>query len=178
MKDVAVTATSIRTTFENRTGASGSFNTAIVKLDDDGGLSVVGTQQLISGITNGASQTKTFTIKNRLPEGTYKLSPANKAARNDVWRPKFNLRNHYIEAVVEHNQVPSKKDETKMSTFANFGDKFPADGFTEEPCERALTLGPKSESKTTRAKKSAQKASQKPTKAKSGGLDLDALLGG
>ena len=101
MKDVAVTATSIRTTFENRTGASGSFNTAIVKLDDDGGLSVVGTQQLISGITNGASQTKTFTIKNRLPEGTYKLSPANKAARNDVWRPKFNLRNHYIEAVVD-----------------------------------------------------------------------------
>ena len=102
IKDVSVIgSTSIRATFENRTGASGSFNTGIVKLDDDGGLSVVGSLQTITGMANNTSQTKTFALKNRLSEGTYKLSPASKATRNDVWQPKFNLRNHYIEAVVD-----------------------------------------------------------------------------
>ncbi len=102
MKDVAVTNnTSIKTTFENRSTISGSFNTAIVKLDDDGGLSVVGSQQSISSMASGSSQTKTFNLKNKLPEGTYKLSPANKAARNTEWRTKYNLRDHYIEAVVD-----------------------------------------------------------------------------
>ncbi len=102
MKDVSVVSgTSIKTTFENRTTTSGSFNTAIVKLDDDGGLSVVGSQQSISGMTSGSSQTKTFSLKNRLPEGIYKLSPANKATRNTEWRTKYNLRDHYIEAIVD-----------------------------------------------------------------------------
>ena len=102
IKDVSVTSgTSIKATFENRTGASGNFHTAIVKLDDDGGLSVVGTQQSISSMGNGASQTKKFALKGRLTEGTYKLSPASKATRNTVWKPKYNLRNHYIEAVVD-----------------------------------------------------------------------------
>lgn len=102
IKDVSVVnRTSIKATFENRTGASGSFNTAIVKLDDDGGLSLVGTQQSIASMANNATQTKTFAIKSRLSEGTYKLSPASKPARGDVWRPKYNLRNHYIEAVVD-----------------------------------------------------------------------------
>jgi hypothetical protein len=133
----------------------------------------------------GMTHTERFSILNK--DGEYNdgamgaFSYFAKCAMNDFEMEDIDpeeLIDHYIEAVVEHNQVPSKKDETKMSTFANFGDKFPADGFTEEPCERALTLGPKSESKTTHAKKSAQKATQKPTKTKSGGLDLDALLGG
>ena len=102
IKDVSVVnSTSIKATFENRTGASGSFNTAIVKQDDDGGLSVVGTMQTITGMAADASQTKTFSIKNRLPEGTYRLSPASKPTRSQVWRPKYNLQNHYIEAVVD-----------------------------------------------------------------------------
>ena len=103
IKDVAVTNTVIRATFENRTGATGSFNTAIVKMEDDGSLSVVGTPKNITGITDKASQSKTFDISNLLPEGTYKLSPASKATRNTVWRPKYNMRNHYIEAVVDAN---------------------------------------------------------------------------
>ena len=74
---------------------------AIVKQDDDGGLSVVGTQQNITAMANGSSLTKTFSLRNRLTEGTYRLSPASKATRNDVWRAKYNLRNHYIEAVVD-----------------------------------------------------------------------------
>ena len=101
IKDVSATGTTIKATFENRTGASGSFHTAIVKMEDDGSLSVVGTQQTISSMANNTSQTKTFTLKNKLTEGTYKLSPASKATRNSVWSPKFNMRNHYIEAVVD-----------------------------------------------------------------------------
>ena len=101
IKDVSTTDASIKATFENRTGASGSFNTAIVKLDDDGGLSVVGTMQTITGMSNSASQTKTFIIKDKLPEGTYRLSPASKATKSEEWRAKYNLRNHYIEAVVD-----------------------------------------------------------------------------
>jgi len=101
IKDVSVVGTTIKATFENRTGAKGSFSSAIVKLDDDGGLSVVGTSQSIANLENNATQTKSFAIKSRLPEGTYKLSPASKPSRSDVWRPKYNLRNHYIEAVVD-----------------------------------------------------------------------------
>ena len=36
IKDVTVTGTSIRATFENRTGATGSYNMGIVKMEDDG----------------------------------------------------------------------------------------------------------------------------------------------
>ena len=101
IKDVSVSSTSIKATFENRTGATGSFNTAIVKQDDDGALSVVGNQLTISGMNNNDAQTKTFSINGKLPEGTYKLSPASKPVRSTVWRPKYNLRNHYIEAMVD-----------------------------------------------------------------------------
>ena len=106
IKDVSVSgATSIKATFENRTGATGSFSTAIVKQDDDGGLSVVGTAQSITNMDNGISQTKTFSLKNKLTEGTYRLSPASKATRGKIWRPKYNMRNHYIEAVVDSDGV-------------------------------------------------------------------------
>ena len=102
IKDVSVTSTAIKATFENRTGATSSFNAAIVKLDDDGGISVVGNQQSLSSMDNNTSQTRTFTLKNKLPEGTYKLSPASKTSRSKEWRAKYNLRNHYIEAVVDN----------------------------------------------------------------------------
>ena len=65
---------------------------------------------------------------------------------------------HYIRAEVVHTKMPSRKDPTKTVTFANLGDKSPADGFDEAPVPAA-----------------------KPTPAPSasahaGGLDLDSLL--
>ena len=101
IKDVSATGSNIKATFENRTGATGSFNIAIVMQDDNGELSVVGNQQMITGMAAGSTQTRTFNLKGKLTEGTYRLSPASKATRNTVWRPKFNLYNHYIEAVVD-----------------------------------------------------------------------------
>ena len=105
IKDVSANGTSIKATFENRTGASGSFQTGIVKLEDDGSTSVVGSTQTITGMSAGTSQTKTFTVRSKLSEGTHILSPACKPIRGDVWRPKFNMRSQYIEAVVDSDGV-------------------------------------------------------------------------
>lgn len=83
------------------------------------------------------------------------------------------LIDHYIEAEVIHTKLPSNKDPNKTVTFANLGDKSPADGFDEEPVARAMTLGKDEKgSKTTPTAKPAQKSASTPT----GGLDLDFLL--
>lgn len=103
IKDVSTSGTYIKATFENRTGASGNFQTCVVKLEDDGSTSLVSPIQSISSMANGTSQTKNFPIKSRLPEGTHKLSPACKPSRGDVWQPKYNMRSQYIEAVVDSN---------------------------------------------------------------------------
>lgn len=67
-----------------------------------------------------------------------------KAAMNDFdmedVEPK-DLVNHYIRAEVVYNEKQSYKDPNKTVTFANLGDKYPADGFDTQPVERALTLG-------------------------------------
>lgn len=51
------------------------------------------------------------------------------------------LIDHYIEAEVIHTKSESKKEPGRMLTFANLGDKAPADGFDEEPVPKALSLG-------------------------------------
>ena len=76
------------------------------------------------------------------------------------------LINHYIKAEVVHTESPSKKDPNKTITFANLGEKFPADGFDTEPVEKALTLG----NAVSNPKPEVNNAP------KPGGLDLDALL--
>lgn len=72
----------------------------------------------------------------------------------------------YIWAEVVHNEVQSQKNPNKMNTFANLGDKAPADGFDIEPVEKALTLGKETKTSTQTKKTTTPK-----------GLDLDALLG-
>lgn len=68
------------------------------------------------------------------------------------------LVNHYIRAEVVHSKVPSNKDPNKTVTFANLGDRSPADGFDKKPVERALLLG------------------SKPITVKAKNLDIDSLL--
>ncbi len=69
------------------------------------------------------------------------------------------LINHYIRAEVVHTKLPSKKDPTKTVTFANLGDKSPADGFDEAPV------------------RAAKPAPVPSAAAPAGGYDLDSLLG-
>ena len=95
-----------------------------------------------------------------------------KTAMNDFGmedvEPK-DLVNHYIRAEVVHTKSPSKKDPNKTVTFANLGDKSPADGFDTEPVERALTLG----NENAIQEPVAQEAPQPQTT----GLNLDEMLG-
>ena len=109
INDVEISGTSIKGNWINWTGAVGSFNTGIVKLNDDGTFSLVGSQQSITSMGINTYQTKTFQINGKLPEGTYRLSPASKLSSGKTWHTKYNMRNEYIEAVVDANGVPTMR---------------------------------------------------------------------
>lgn len=88
------------------------------------------------------------------------------------------LINHYVCAEVLHTKLPSNKDPNKTVTFANLGDKSPADGFDTEPVSRALTLGRGNAGAATAPKTTAAPVQPTaPAATPSKGLDLDALLG-
>ena len=69
----------------------------------------------------------------------------------------------YIRAEVVHTEGTSRTG--KPTTYANLGNKESADGFDEEPCEKALTLGHDTKTITT------------SNTNESTDFDLDALLG-
>lgn len=129
----------------------------------------------------GMTHTERFSIKDNNDELNEKALNAfsyfAKTAMGDFSLEDIDpaeLIDHYIEAEVIHTKLPSNKDPNKTVTFANLGDKSPADGFDEEPVARAMTLGKGDKSKSTApAAKPAQKSTSKPTS----GLDIDALLG-
>lgn len=96
----------------------------------------------------GQTMTERFTLMQQGGEYNERALSAfsyfAKTAMNDFdmedIEPK-DLVNHYIRAEVVHNEKQSNKDPNKSVTFANLGDKYPADGFDTQPVERALTLG-------------------------------------
>ena len=96
-----VNKTSVKATFTNTAGFSGGFHSGVVMLCEDGSLALVGNKLTISSLASGASQTKTFALRNKLSEGTYKLSPACKPMRSEEWQAKYDFRSQYIEAVVD-----------------------------------------------------------------------------
>lgn len=131
----------------------------------------------------GATQTERFSIKDQNDEINEKslnaFSYFAKTAMNDFTLDDVDpceLIGHYIRAEVSHTQLPSSKDPTKTVTFANLGDKSPADGFDTEPVARALNMtgGTAPQQKPQAAQTPAPTApAEEPKK----GLDLDALLG-
>lgn len=127
----------------------------------------------------GATHTERFSIKDANDEFNEKALNAfsyfAKTAMNDYGLEDVDpeeLIDHYICAQVVHTELPSTKDPTKTVTFANLGDKSPADGFDTEPVARALTLGRGGDNKP---KAATPKKAATSTPAK--GLDLDSLLG-
>ena len=118
------------------------------------------------------TQTEHFTIKDKNDEPNEKALNAfsyfAKTAMGDYTLEDIDpmeLIDHFIEAEVVHTKLPSNKDPNKTVTFANLGDKAPAEYFDTEPVSRALTLGKD------------KNAAPAPAASKKG-LDLDALLGG
>lgn len=80
------------------------------------------------------------------------------------------LIDHYIKANVVHNVQTNKNDPTKTVTFINLTEKWSADGFETEPCERAITLCAEDRKKVEADKKA------KETKVDTDNVDLSALL--
>ncbi|WP_419169749.1 hypothetical protein [Negativibacillus massiliensis] len=127
------------------------------------------------------TQTERFTIKDKNDEPNEKALNAfsyfAKTAMGDYTLEDIDpmeLIDHFIEAEVVHTKLPSNKDPNKTVTFANLGDKAPAEYFDTEPVSRALTLG-----KDKNAAPAPQKQATTPVPAApKRGLDLDALLGG
>lgn len=133
----------------------------------------------------GATHTERFSIKDQNDEVNEKALNAfsffAKTAMNDFSLEDVDpeeLIDHYIRAEVVHTQLPSRKDPTKNVTFANLGDKSPADGFDTEPVARALSMTG-GEGGTAPQQKPQTPVAQTPSPAAEPkkGLDLDALLG-
>lgn len=129
----------------------------------------------------GMTQTEYFTIKDKNDEPNEKALNAfsyfAKTAMGDYTLEDIDpmeLIDHFIEAEVVHTKLPSDKDPNKTVTFANLGDKAPAEYFDTEPVSRALTLGKDKNAAPATQKQATTPAPAAPKK----GLDLDALLGG
>lgn len=129
----------------------------------------------------GMTHTERFTIKDKNDEPNEKALNAfsyfAKTAMGDYTLEDIDpmeLIDHFIEAEVVHTKLPSNKDPNKTVTFANLGDKAPAEYFDTEPVSRALTLGKDKNAAPALQKQATVPAPAAPKK----GLDLDALLGG
>ncbi len=132
----------------------------------------------------GATHTERFTLKDSNDEYNEKALNAfsyfAKTAMNDYALEDVDpeeLIDHYIRAEVVHTTQPNRNNPEKTVTFANFGDKSPADGFDTEPVARALTIGRGNAGGNTTAAPKATAPKQTTAAAPKKGLDLDALLG-
>lgn len=80
------------------------------------------------------------------------------------------LIGHYIKAQVVHNVQPNRNDPSKTVTFVNLTDKWSADGFDTEPCEKAMTLSPDSRKATK------EKVAEQEEVTNIGDIDLNSVL--
>ncbi len=101
---------------------------------------------------NGITHSERFSLLGKDGEPNEKACNAfsyfAKTALNDFSIEEIDhtdLIDHFIKAEIVHTTSPSNKDPNKTVTFANMGDKAPADGFDTTPCEKALNLGKKQE---------------------------------
>lgn len=116
----------------------------------------------------GLNHEERFSIKDQNDEINEKALNAfsyfAKTAMNDYMLQDVDpkeLIGRYIGAEIKHTQLPSTKDPNKTVSFANLGDKFPADGFNTVITDKTSSIQeqPKTEQKSTST------------------LDIDALLG-
>lgn len=131
----------------------------------------------------GMTHTERFSIKDKNDELNEKALNAfsyfAKTAMGDYALEDVDpveLIDHFICAEVVHTKLPSNKDPNKTVTFANLGDKSPAEYFDTEPVARALSISRGDGKTAAPAPKPAptpSPAAAQPSK----GLDLDALLG-
>lgn len=153
-----------------------------VKYDEDFGKLEI---KLVNA--TGMTHTERFSIKNKndeLNENALRaFSYFAKTAMNNFDLEDIDpeeLIDHYIYAEVVHTTLPSNRDPNKTITFANLGNKSPADGFDTEPTARALSLGRNNGGENILTTPETVASAPKPTSVvqPKKGLDLDVLLGG
>lgn len=132
---------------------------------------------------DGMTHTERFSIKDKNDELNEKALNAfsyfAKTVMDDYTLEDIDpseLIDHFVCAEVIHTKLPSNKDPNKTVTFANLGDKSPAEYFDTEPVARALTLGKEKNASAT-PKAAAPAPAPTPAAQPAKGLDLDALLG-
>ncbi len=139
-----------------------------VKYDEEFGKLTV---RLVTA--DGLKHDERFSIKDNNDQPNEKalnaFSYLAKTALNDFTVTDIDhtdLIGHYIRAEVVHTVQPNRNDPTKTVTFANLGNKSPADGFDTSPKAEVMQMG-------------SAPAPQKPANApvSGAGIDLDALLG-
>jgi len=128
-----------------------------------------GTLEVKLVTADGMKHTERFSLMDNNGEANEKALNAfsyfAKTALNDFSVADIDhtdLIGHYIRAEVVHTKTPSRKDPTKTVTFANLGDKAPADGFEEQVAAPAAV---------------APAAPAASAGNVVGGVDLNALLG-
>ena len=117
--------TKIKASYINWTGSTNSFRAGIVKLNNDGTLSQVGTVWTLNDFKNNTYYSLERDINGKLSQGTYKLSPASRLTSSSVWRPKYNMKNEYIEAVVDADGVPTLRFVTPVESLSIDAIEFP-----------------------------------------------------
>ena len=131
---------------------------------------------------NGITHTERFSIKDNNDEINERALNAfsyfAKTAMGDFSLEDIDpeeLINRFICAEVVHTKSPSRKDPTKTVTFANLGDKSPAQYFDTEPVARALTIGTENGAVANKGAAPVQQTAA-PTAQPTKGLDIAALL--
>ena len=138
----------------------------------------------------GMTHTERFSIKDKNDEMNEKALNAfsyfAKTVMGDYTLEDIDpaeLVDHFICAEVVHTKLPSNKDPNKTVTFANLGDKSPAEYFDTEPVARALSLGKEGKTPDPTANPApvsnpapAAPVSNPAPAAPAKGLDLDTLL--
>ena len=141
-----------------------------VKYDEDFGKLTV---RMVTAV--GIKHDERFSLKDSNDEPNEKALNAfsyfAKTALNDYTLTDIDhtdLIGHYIRAEVIHTVLPNRRDPSKNVTFANLGDKSPADGFDTDPVPEAVHMG-------AAAPVASQKAPEAPATAPA--FNLDELLG-
>lgn len=101
INDVTINGTAIQGKYINWTGATGSFHAGIVYQKEDGTLEPVGGKYETFTLNPNYLRSLNYDVNGLLPEGTWRISPASKLSSAKVWRAKYNMRDTYIEAVVD-----------------------------------------------------------------------------
>lgn len=97
LTNVTCNYASINASFRNETGGMSSFVAGMLYLDEETqSLTQVGIAQNMMSVPNGETRTYTINMKGRLPEGSYRLTPASRLTTNRTWRPAYDVKREYI----------------------------------------------------------------------------------